>query len=81
MIVENSGMRFTSPAALASYAELAPTMRKSETSIKSEQASRAGNELLKRVLLLAALASIHLVLLTEYIKTGTVPKTNGISRR
>ncbi|MBF6672799.1 IS110 family transposase [Glutamicibacter sp. FBE19] len=59
VIAEISGKGFTSAAALASYAGLAPITRQSGTSIKSERVSRAGNKRLKRALFLSAFASIR----------------------
>lgn len=58
-IAETSGKTFTSPAALASYAGLAPVTRQSGTSIKSERVSHSGNKRLKRALFLSAFASIR----------------------
>ncbi|MGP5123169.1 IS110 family transposase [Glutamicibacter ardleyensis] len=59
IIAEISGKTFTSAAALASYAGLAPTTRQSGTSIKSERVSHSGNKRLKRALFLSAFASIR----------------------
>jgi transposase len=59
IIAEISGKCFTSAAALASYAGLAPTTRQSGTSIKSERVSHSGNKRLKRALFLSAFASIR----------------------
>ncbi|MGP4968115.1 IS110 family transposase [Glutamicibacter ardleyensis] len=59
IIAEISGKTFTSAAALASYAGLAPTTRQSGTSIKSERVSHSGNKRLKRAHFLSAFASIR----------------------
>jgi transposase len=59
IIAELSGKTFTSAAALASYAGLAPTTRQSGTSIKSERVSHSGNKRLKRALFLSAFAVIR----------------------
>ena len=59
IIAETSGKTFTSAAALASYAGLAPTTRQSGTSIKSERVSHSGNKRLRRALFLSAFASIR----------------------
>ncbi|MGP5588486.1 IS110 family transposase [Glutamicibacter ardleyensis] len=59
IIAEISGKTFTSAAALASYAGLAPTTRQSGTSIKSERVSHSGNKRLKRALFHTAFASIR----------------------
>lgn len=59
IIAELSGKTFTSAAALASYAGLAPTTRQSGTSIKSERVSHSGNKRLKRALFLSAFAAIR----------------------
>ena len=59
IIAELSGNTFTSAAALASYAGLAPTTRQSGTSIKSERVSHSGNKRLKRALFLSAFAVIR----------------------
>lgn len=59
VIAETSGKTFTSTAALASYAGLAPITRQSGTSIKSERVSHSGNKRLKRALFLSAFASIR----------------------
>lgn len=58
-IVETSGKSFTNAMAMASYAGLAPTTRRSGTSIKSERVSHSGNKRLMRALFLSALASIR----------------------
>ncbi len=59
LIAELTGKAFTSSAALASYAGLAPTTRQSGTSIKSERVSHSGNKRLKRALFLSAFAAIR----------------------
>lgn len=59
IIAELCGKTFTSAAALASYAGLAPTTRQSGTSIKSERVSHSGNKKLKRALFLSAFAVIR----------------------
>ena len=59
VIAEISRKGFTSAAALASYAGLAPTTRQSGTAIKSERVSRAGNKRLKQALFLSVFASIR----------------------
>lgn len=59
IIAELSGKTFTSSAALASYAGLAPTTRQSGSSIKSERVSHGGNKRLKRALFLSAFAVIR----------------------
>lgn len=59
IIAELSGKTFTSSAALASYAGLAPTTRQSGSSIKSERVSHSGNKRLKRALFLSAFAVIR----------------------
>ena len=59
IIAETSGKTFTSAAALSSYAGLAPTTRKSGTSIKSERVSHSGNKRPKRALFPSAFASIR----------------------
>ncbi|GAA3300091.1 hypothetical protein GCM10017709_08210 [Glutamicibacter nicotianae] len=59
VIAEISGKEFTSAAALASFAGLAPTTSQSGTSIKSERVSLEGNKRLKRALFLSAFASIR----------------------
>lgn len=57
IIAELSGKTFTSAAALASYAGLAPTTRQFGTSIKSERVSHSGNKRLKRALCLYGMLS------------------------
>ena len=59
LIAELTGKAFTSSAALASYAGLAPTTRQSGTSIKSERVNHSGNKRLKRALFLSAFAAIR----------------------
>jgi len=59
IIAELAGKTFTSSAALASYAGLAPTTRQSGSSIKSERVSHSGNKRLKRALFLSAFAVIR----------------------
>lgn len=59
IIAELSGKTFTSAAALASYAGLAPTTRQSGSSIRSERVSHSGNKRLKRALFLSAFAVIR----------------------
>lgn len=59
IIAELSGKTFTSSAALASYAGLAPTTRQSGSSIRSERVSHFGNKRLKRALFLSAFAVIR----------------------
>lgn len=76
-IAETSGKTFTSPAALASYAGLAPTTRQSGTSIKSERVSHAGNKRLKRALFLSAFATIR----TDAISRAYYDKKRGQGKR
>lgn len=59
ILAELAGKHFPTPAALASYAGLAPTTRQSGTSIKSERVSHSGNKRLKRALFLSAFATIR----------------------
>jgi len=59
ILAELAGKHFATPAALASYAGLAPTTRQSGTSIKSERVSHSGNKRLKRALFLSAFATIR----------------------
>lgn len=58
LAVIGDGSAFRTSAHLASYAGLAPTTRRSGSSIRGEAPPRGGNKMLKRALFLAAFASL-----------------------
>lgn len=77
IISELSGKSFHSPAALASYAGLAPTTRQSGSSIKSERVSHSGNKRLKRALFLSAFAVIR----TDPVSRAYYDRKRGQGKR
>lgn len=59
LLTEVVGRDFQTPGHLASYAGLAPTTRRSGTSIRGEFANRGGNKRLKSALFTSAFASLN----------------------
>ena len=59
ILTEVVGKNFKTPGHLASYAGIAPTTRRSGTSIRGEFANRGGNKRLKSTLFNSAFASLH----------------------
>lgn len=59
ILTEVIGKDFKTPGHLASYAGIAPTTRRSGTSIRGEFANRGGNKRLKSTLFNSAFASLH----------------------
>lgn len=59
ILTEVLGKDFKTPGHLASYAGIAPTTRRSGTSIRGEFANRGGNKRLKSTLFNSAFASLH----------------------
>lgn len=59
ILTEVTGKHFATAAHLASYAGIAPAIRRSGTSIRGEHTSGSGNKKLKRALFLSAFAALH----------------------